>query len=78
MSYTSTSPYVVPNDGYIVVVNTSTINGYGVVQSANNSITCGIGILAEGYFQLFIKKGMRLYPSPTKPPSDLRFYLLID
>ena len=78
MSYTSTTPYVTQNDGYIVVVNTSTVKGYGVVQSSSNSVSGGVGVLAEGYFPLFLKKGMRIYPSATLPPSNLLFYSLIN
>ena len=78
MSYTSTSPYVTPNDGYIVVANTSAVKGYGVVQSSSNSMAGWVGVLAEGYFLLFIKKGMRIYPLSTTPPSDLFFYSLIN
>ena len=78
MSYTSTSPYVAPNDGYIAVINTSAVKGYGIVRSNNNLVSWGVGVLAEGYFPLFVKKGMKVYPYETTPPANLYFYSLID
>ena len=74
IGYTSTAPYIAPSDGYVVAINSPTIKGYGVVKSASNNISITVGVLAEGYFSLFLKKGMRLFPSTSIPPAYLRFY----
>ena len=77
MSYTANKPYFTPTDGYMVIINTSSIKGYGVIQSSNDWTTQNVGVLTEGYFTLFLKKGMRIYPLDTVPPAGLYFYSLI-
>lgn len=74
LSYTAGAPYISPSDGYIVVINSSTVKGFGAVESASDPMSITVGVLTDGQSSLFVKKGMRLFPATSMPPANLRFY----
>ena len=70
-SHTQANPYVVPNDGYLLIVAPA-----GKVAEANTEDTAiPMEAVAAGltsgavYTTFFLKKGMKVYPS-TKPTGS--------
>ena len=74
LPYTSSSPYVVPVDGYFAVGNNPSIAGYGWIGSASNTRKYAIGG-NKGNWICPVKKGMQLWVSDS--PSLAYFSALI-
>lgn len=78
MTYSEATPYTCPSNGYIQVINSTDI-GYAIVKSATGNKAVSVGsTTAQGYFYFEAKKGMKVYPHATIPPTGLYFIPLIN
>lgn len=76
-SYTESSPYIAPSDGYVECHNSTSAMGYVKIEGADSNQYVWIGSEhSAGFWSAFVKKGMKLSIVTNYVPYEAKFYPL--